>query len=234
VRLTLTYADGSSATMESSSSFASCSPGSAANIVNETCEACAPGSYASSAVSAARRSCQKCERNFFATTPGSSQCTACPLHAVTSVLGSVNRTECVCPPGFYGAAGEPCTPCPPGGRCPGGEGAYPLPGYWGNPSYLQEFFACPLSSQCLGDFQCASGVDPKSRLCSRCSYGFEKVRGISRQRHTHMRCADDSGCKHTRTCTCCLCSVTTCVSSVRTLVYLQYRLFLWVSLAVAS
>jgi hypothetical protein len=97
--------------------------------------------------------------------------------------------------GMYGS-GSACRPCPKGSYCPGGFRAWPLPGYWRDPSDESSYvvLACTLPAipypdpkaaelyplvaagmpRCIGGKDSLCRPDFAGRLCSTCAAGFYK------------------------------------------------------------
>ena len=97
--------------------------------------------------------------------------------------------------GMYGS-GSACRPCPKGAYCPGGLRAWPLPGYWRDPSDESSYvvLACPLPAvpypdpnaaelhplvaagmpRCIGGKDSLCRPDFAGKLCSTCAAGFFK------------------------------------------------------------
>jgi hypothetical protein len=97
--------------------------------------------------------------------------------------------------GMYGS-GSGCRPCPKGAFCPGGFRAWPLPGYWRDPSDESSYvvLTCPLPTvpypdpnaaelyplvaagmpRCIGGKDSLCRPDFAGKLCSTCAAGFYK------------------------------------------------------------
>ena len=89
--------------------------------------------------------------------------------------------------------GDGCRSCPAGAICPGGDRAWPMPGYWSSGEDSTEVSRCdePATDNCLGwsvsgqSVQCGEGIVPTSYKCSKCLNGYYREDGICRP------CPDD-------------------------------------------
>jgi len=82
-----------------------CAPGTFAGAGASTCAKCAVGKYASETSVAA---CVHCPAGKFSNLAGASACANCPDFSLTTHVGSLSKSSCVCIRGYEGPDGGPC------------------------------------------------------------------------------------------------------------------------------
>lgn len=110
-----------------------CAPGTRGTDSDGFCAPCAAGQYAEGWAL------------------GADVCSACDGDTVTSPVGAIEASACVCIAGFYfRAAGDTrCEPCPFAATCAGGRAApRAVSGYQVDPVRFDVFHACPNSDAC--------------------------------------------------------------------------------------
>ena len=87
------------------------------------CESCLTGTYSSSLGASAPSACASCLSGNYATQQGASICTSCPSNSGTGTsVGSTERGQCVCDPGYAGNLTnltQTCAACPANSYCAG-------------------------------------------------------------------------------------------------------------------
>ncbi|EFC39840.1 ATS1 domain-containing protein [Naegleria gruberi] len=163
-----------------------CGPGYEQSSFNELCKPCKIG-YSKNFTGGP---CVACDRGYYASQPGSLECTKCPSLQTTLDTGSTSIDYCGCPSQtyYYNIYKNSCVTCPKGADCPSFNTTYPIAktGYWhsnatGYSPY--NFYECIPSTSCnAGLFGnctdgytgfvcglCEDGFYRSSRSCSRCS-----------------------------------------------------------------
>lgn len=87
------------------------------------CESCVTGTYSSGSGASAPSACASCLSGTYATQQGASVCTSCPSNSGTGTsVGSTERGQCVCDPGYAGNLAnltQTCAACPANSYCAG-------------------------------------------------------------------------------------------------------------------
>ena len=119
--------------------------------MEKVCALCPPGRF--SAHPGAGQ-CLECDSWSYQGSWGSTFCFQCPAHSRSRYSRTLERSHCLCEPGYYGTVGGPCSPCPDGALCPGGEMSYlPLaaPGFQRSLIDNFIFLKCEPLESCAGE-----------------------------------------------------------------------------------
>ena len=184
--------------------FSSCAGGTFLAAPNATtCTSCSAGTFTpiASNMTASFRQCALCAPGSFASSAGAFQCTLCLANQFSGTLGAVScsncqrfstsspgSSKCTCDEGYYMNANKSaCMPCASGADCGIGSGARrsvallrSLPGHYrlvieNESDAAPLFFACPMSTACLGSASGACDTGYTGVLCGVCSGGYHKT-----------------------------------------------------------
>lgn len=138
-----------------------CTAGYVQEANAEQCTACAAGTVAASAGSAA---CEPCDVHSYQDETGQSACEACPGYSEAADPGASALADCNCVPGYYRTDGNTweCEPCPEGATCLGGASAPSARRGWcqkGGDSFAVccEMGDCPAGNDACPDDTAAAG-----------------------------------------------------------------------------